>query len=221
MSSIEEKLETIKQNVPKVYAAGHNKGFDIGSLPMYYIKSLNAMFMGVIFEENTELIVKMRACTSLQYAFTNTQNIKRLALTIETPATIPWNMTFSSVKGIESIDLSRCSVKPSALSSGFSNNPLLKSITGNLDFSECTNITNCFYSDTALEEVSFVPQSIKLSIDFYWCAYLSEKSVQSIIDGLADLTGGTTQKVTFHATIINNLTTDQLNSIYAKNWTVE
>lgn len=203
------------------YGEGHTDGFDLGALPMYYIKSLNAMFMGTIFAENTELIVKMLQCNTLNYAFTNTQNIKKLVLTIETPATIPWSMVFSSMKGVEYIDLSKCRVKPTDFTSAFSSNQTLKSIKGNLDLSECTKTTSAFFNDTALEEVSFVPQSIKLSIDFYWCAYLTPATVDSIIEGLADLTGGTAQKVTFHSDIMDNLTPAQMNAMTAKNWLFE
>jgi hypothetical protein len=125
------------------------------------------------------------------------------------------------MKGVEYIDLSKCRVKPTDFTSAFSSNQTLKSIKGNLDLSECTKTTSAFFNDTALEEMSFVPQSIKLSIDFYWCAYLTPATVDSIIDGLADLTGGTAQTVSFHSTVMERMTTEQIDKIIAKNWALK
>ena len=49
---------------------------------------------------------------------------------------------------------------------------------------------------------------------------LTDKSIQSIIDALADLTGKTSAKVTFHPTVKAKLTEEQLATIESKNWTL-
>lgn len=52
------------------------------------------------------------------------------------------------------------------------------------------------------------------------CDKLTDASVQSVIDNLADLTGQTTQTLTFHATVGGKLTDAQKAAITAKNWTL-
>ena len=49
---------------------------------------------------------------------------------------------------------------------------------------------------------------------------LTDESVQNIIDCLADLTGQTTQTLTFHADVKAKLTDEQIASITSKNWTL-
>ncbi|MBR5012284.1 MAG: hypothetical protein IKY12_06965, partial [Clostridia bacterium] len=123
----------------------------------------------------------------------------------------------------------------------------LKRLTLNCDFSKCTIFNYmCQYlialevvdgmpldlsskTDTGslfggynhgIKEVRFVPLTIKCSINFSDDKYLSDETVQSIVDGLADLSGKTTQTVTFHNTVGNKLTDTQKANITAKNWTL-
>lgn len=49
---------------------------------------------------------------------------------------------------------------------------------------------------------------------------LTDKSIQSVIDALADLTGKTSAKLTFHPTVKAKLTEEQLATIESKNWTL-
>lgn len=75
--------------------------------------------------------------------------------------------------------------------------------------------TNCF----ALVDVSF-SGTIGKTISFVHSSLLSDASIQSIIDALADLTGQTAVRVSFHTSVIAKLTETQINAIYAKNWTI-
>ena len=76
---------------------------------------------------------------------------------------------------------------------------------------------NYIYS---LVNVRFVANTIKLSIAFAQSDNLSTETIQSIIDGLADLTGGTAQTLTLHSTVGSKLTDTQKATITAKNWTL-
>ncbi len=90
-----------------------------------------------------------------------------------------------------------------------------------IDFSSATNIGdfhNCALG-SSLREIRVAPFSIKKNIGFSTDKNLSGESVQSIIDGLADLTGQTAQKVQFHTSVLARLTEEQINTIGAKNWT--
>ena len=127
------------------------------------------------------------------------------------------------------------------------NDTVLKRVTFNVDTSKATLAVNMFRGCQALEiidgtplnfssitgtsinflnlctslvDIRFAPNTIKLSIDFSPCQNLSAESIQSIIDGLADLTGGTAQTLTLHATVGAKLTDEQKATITAKNWTL-
>ena len=49
---------------------------------------------------------------------------------------------------------------------------------------------------------------------------LTPETIQSIIDGMADLTGATAQTLTFHKDVGAKLTDAQKATITAKNWTL-
>ena len=89
-----------------------------------------------------------------------------------------------------------------------------------LDTSNGTNFTDMFVLCHALKNISFVAGCIKKSIWFARSDKLTDESIQSIIDGLADLTGQTAQTITFHTTIKNKLTEEQIASATSKNWNI-
>lgn len=76
-------------------------------------------------------------------------------------------------------------------------------------FASCGELTDITFSGTIGRDI-FLGHSSKLST----------ASIQSIIDALADLTGQTAQKVTFHKDVGGRLTQAQKDAISAKNWTL-
>lgn len=78
-----------------------------------------------------------------------------------------------------------------------------------------------FYNCKALEEINFTADSvIKANISFVNSPLLTPASMDSIIGALKDLTGGTAQTLTLHATAGGKLTQEQKAAITAKNWTL-
>lgn len=102
----------------------------------------------------------------------------------------------------------------------YAENKALRVIGGVLNLTNAEYTTSMFYGLDALEEVRFVPGSIRITNGFGQSPLLSDASIQSIIDGLADLTGKTTQTFTFHADVGAKLTEEQKAAITAKNWTL-
>lgn len=97
----------------------------------------------------------------------------------------------------------------------------LEEIVEPLDFSSCTGAGEMFRMCTKLKEVRFVTESIRVNIGYLDdCKELSPASVQSVIDGLADLTGDTAKILTFHADVKAKLTEEQIIQITSKNWTL-
>ena len=82
-----------------------------------------------------------------------------------------------------------------------------------------TRITTPFYHCYELVDIVF-DGAIPLSIAFNHCTKLSDATVQSIVDRLADLTDKTSQTLTVHATVGANMTEAQKATIIAKNWTL-
>ena len=90
---------------------------------------------------------------------------------------------------------------------------------GEMEIPKVTATNTAFNGCSNLERISFAPNCIKVAIGFPSSSKLDDASIQSIIDGLADLTGQASQKVTFHTDVLLKLTDEQVNTIGNKNWT--
>lgn len=86
---------------------------------------------------------------------------------------------------------------------------------------DCSSATSDIYVNAVeLEEVRFAPGGIKRCLRCNASPYLSDASIQSIIDGLADLTGSAAMTLYLHADVGAKLTDAQKSAISAKNWTL-
>ena len=137
------------------------------------------------------------------YGYANTANadnkIKKITLNIDMSETTNFTYAFAYLNALEEI----------------AGNPL--------DLSSCTSqgqVTNVFAYNTALKEVRFVANSISFAMSLKQSPALSGKSTTSIINGLADLTGGTAETLTLHETVGESLTDAQKAIISNKNWTL-
>ena len=139
-------------------------------------------------------------------------NIDRIDFYIANPFTSHNNFLRNTrnLKYVKGINMSNSTAIRFMFSGSF-----IETIEEPLDFSKVNNTQNAFACDN-LTEIRFVPETIKISIDFSRCAKLSAQSIQSIIDGLATVT--TAQTLTLNSTII--LTDAQKSSITAKGWTL-
>lgn len=111
-------------------------------------------------------------------------------------------------------------VKVTRITLGFDGRYSLQTIVGELDFSECepTRQQNPFNGCTSLIEVRFTPESIKQNLAFTQSSQLSDESIQSILDGLANVTE--TRTLTLHSEVYAKLTEEQKQSATDKGWTI-
>lgn len=111
-------------------------------------------------------------------------------------------------------------VKVTRIILGFNGRYSLQTIVGELDFSECepNQQQNAFNGCTSLIEVRFTPESIKQNLAFTQSSQLSDESIQSILDGLANVTG--TRTLTLHSEVYAKLTEEQKQSATDKGWTI-
>lgn len=92
----------------------------------------------------------------------------------------------------------------------------LVTINGVLDFSACTNASQCFNNCTALETVRFVENTIGLALDFSSCKALTHDSLLSILNGLK--TVDTQLTLTLGDTNLAKLTDEEKAIATNKNW---
>ena len=195
-----------------------------GDNPLRYANN-PPKFMGVTFPEDYELVLNIPfdfndnvptlSCLDMFRATKGCKKIKFIGNEKGFPFSIRY--MFFQNNGTEIFDISEFKFVPNDVTGGFQQTSL-KSIIGKIDSTYYT--TGSFGFSTSLVDVGFVPNTIKYSISFGSCLNLSADSIQSIIDGLADLTGGTAQTLTFHATVKGKLTDQQIATITGKNWSL-
>ena len=224
-------ITQLKQDFDDVYAAGKAAGGGSGEDYLQYAKAVQFNSLNDFGKAEVEL--NLNKCTSLlKLCFVNTiENTNNTVehITINIPKETATTITNAS-------DMLGCtySCRDTVLKKVTFNFPTnsiqnfnnvfgcltaVEEIDGiPLDFSSATKMANPFNYNNALKEVRFVEKTIPISISFTSCANLSADTIQRIIDGLADLTGGTAQTLTLPATVGGKLTDEQKAPITAKNW---
>ena len=139
--------------------------------------------------EEINYYINSSACKDWSNALINTFNLKRI-VGVDTSLTTTIAYMFQQ-SGIEEID------EP-------------------FNLTNVTNANACFYLCRSLKEIRFVPETIKISIQFGSSSLLSNESKQSIFDGLA--TVSTAQTLTLAANL--KILQSQVDSANAKGWTV-
>lgn len=224
-----EKISEISGGGSGDYEQGYEDGYNKGNV-LYYASTLSNMFAGVVFPENYECVIKVKASTlstnPFVNIFNNATNLKSIKMISETRDVVinveRFNaVLYNSTKTLELVDFTEFNKKFSSLFNMFYNQTKLKTILGAMNLSSCTNTTNAFSSCSALEDIEFEKGTIKISISFAKCSLLTNASIQSIIDGLADLTGAATQTLTVHSTVYQKIVDNGWDvEITAKNWTL-
>ena len=189
--------------------------------PFYYASRLDNVLGGVDFPENYEAVIKLKKAPKIcNYLFNNSANLKTAKMISEDQTnTVEFAYAFrisSNVPTLELVDLSKFNKKFSTLQHAFSGQTKLKSILGTFDLSECTNNNNAFVNCNALEDIEFVPNTIKTNIYFTYSDKLTDKSIQSIFDGLATVETAQTLTLPTNLKILQS----QVDSANVKGWTV-
>ena len=206
-------IRELKTQIENVNALGRqnlvNKGVEIPEIATTYeIMSKIAEISGGASEGNYK-----EAFNALHNAsFMSAVNLERIDFYIANPFTTH-NGFFrgtSKLKYVKGINMSN-STNMGLMFSGSG----IETIEEPLDISQVTATSNAFACDN-LREIRFVPETIKMTLDFSRCSKLSAQSIQSIIDGLATVT--TAQTLTLNKAI--TLTDAQKASITTKGWTL-
>lgn len=214
------RIDTYAKKIGEISSGDYEQGYEDGSLPLTQINSLNTVFSNSVFPENYDIVLHLKKVVGMQYCFAKS-NVRSITLTSEQENSTMITHGFRDCPNLQILDMKDYKATIMDMQYGFYYSSNLKSIYGALDISGCTTTNSAFSKCTSLEDISFVPSTIKVSISFSSSPLLSNESIQSIIDGLADLTGQTTQTVHWHSTVLGKITNEQLAQITAKNWLMQ
>ena len=204
------------------YAEGYAEGRDIWN----YVRSISGAFQNNTFPAETNFVLNVPNLSlsnnegNLNYIFRSTTGLESITLkcTIRGVA-MHAHGAFSRCSDLKFLDLSEFNTTFATSTDVFYSCSKLEEIRGEIE-NTTTNWTLWFASCVKLREVRFKANSIKGAFTIAQSPLLSAESVQSIVDGLADMTGGTSYKLTLHADVKAKLTEEQLATIAAKNWTM-
>lgn len=229
--SIAEKLQTIAENQQRVYNKGYQDGKDYTPTDyMDYASSITFSNLNLFAEPVIEINLEyVNTFFNLFRAYARNVTVEHIIVNCKNQITNMQN--FYNATNIymddtlKKITLNVDTSKATSFMNAFFYNRALEIIDGKpIDCSACTSATafnSAFSYDSALTEIRFVKNSIKVNISFGSSSLLSLESIQSIIDGLADLTGQTAQTLTVHSVVYQKIIDNGWDAlITAKNWTL-
>lgn len=188
-----------------------------------YVTNLNGMYQNFKFPTGYEIILDIPRSDYLVDLFHNATGVKKITIKgniNEQPLNV--NNAFWFCTDVEIIDISDLSFTISYANNLFSNAHNLREIIGYIDLRYIRSANYAFEACNSLVEVRFLPNNIPGSLSFVNSNKLSQESIQSIIDGLIDLSNaGYQQNITFSGIIASNLTAEQILQITNKNWVIQ
>ena len=202
------------------YNRGYGEGYADGQEIFMHIYSLNSAFEQVTFPENYKLVLNVPNCLTFNRVAIMAKNLKEVKIISDNEsAKVSFMQAFYYNTFITTLDLTEFKPLINSCQLFLTGTGRLTEVKGELDLSISTN--NVGFSEMhELVEIRFKPSSIYYSINPKSSPKLSDTSIQSIIDGLADLTGGTAQTLSLHSTVLAKLTTEQFTQMENKNWNV-
>ena len=220
---ISDKVLRMRQDLGEVFEAGYAKGVDESGGAIYYATSLRSTFAMAVIPSGYEMTVKTRKAPSDMYqAFAYVTGIKSVKLLAEEQgAAVSMAQTFRECSSLEVVDLTGYSRKIQRAEYLFFNSNKLRSVLGALDLSECTENSWLDYAFFAsvLQDVEFVPGTIKVNIRLN-SSFLTDTSINSIINGLANVKSIGIGRVLTLNGVGGKLTDAQRLSATMKGWTI-
>ena len=185
--SVETKLLEIANNVDKVYKAGFNMGnIKAQKNPLRYATDFNFFWSKVAFPKDFDMLLEIENPEVLSSAFIQTSGLKSAKIICKNPSSANLQALFRESSDLETVDFTEFSITPTGIAYLFYSDSKLKSLLGALDLSKCTNALSAFTNTQALENIEFVPQTIKIGLTFNESKLLTKESLLSILHGLYD-----------------------------------
>jgi hypothetical protein len=213
-----ERVTRAKTDIDEVYEAGLSQAWS-------YVTGLNSVFNAAKFPTGFEITMNLQSFEKdLTYAFYNSTGLRKVTMIGNYPGGLTCTYVFRDCE-VEEIDLANFVgsdgyIHPVGFKGAFQNARKLRIIHGVFDMEDLGDITSSLSATSGLEEIRLKPNTLSKPLSFASCGKLSDASIQSIIVGLADLTGQTSQTISFHTNVISRLTDAQALAITSKNWTI-
>lgn len=212
-----EGMVLFKNNISLRYINIDTSSFNLGSL------FLNCFNLRRINKDN---VVDCSNSTTFSNIFSNCYMLNDVSfINIDEDKSQNWTRAFRIDVSVEYFNLKNISFSPKLIGTSFQlmfyNQQFLENITGEIDFtkiSSAMNIDLMFYACNNLKEVRFTKESLKYNLKMAQSGSLSLESLQSIIDGLGNVT--TTSTLSLNSTAYNKLTEEQKQSATDKGWTI-
>ena len=204
---------------------GYDQGFEDGKnsvIPLErYATTIRFASMDIFGE--TDVVLNLDSAIALNNLFYQAQNNTVEHLTINCPNLVTSMQQFHqwSDKTLRKLTLNVDTQKVTSYLNALGGCSALEIIDGTpLNFSSVGSsglgsiVTNCL----SLQEFRVVKNSIYRAFSVAHCSLLSDETIQSIIDGLADLTGQTALTIDWHSDIVLKLSDEQWTQLISKNW---
>lgn len=212
-----EGMVLFKNNISLRYINIDTSSFNLGSL------FLNCFNLRRINKDN---VVDCSNSTTFSNIFSNCYMLGDVSfINIDEDKSQSWTRAFRIDTSIEYFNLKNISFSPKLIGTSFQymfyNQQFLENINGEIDFTKISVTTGTglmFYACNNLKEVRFTKESLKYNLQMAQSGSLSLESLQSIIDGLGNVT--TTSTLSLNSTAYNKLTEEQKQSATDKGWTI-
>lgn len=189
--------------------------------------NLNSLFRNCfnLRRINKDNVVDCSNSTTLSNIFRNCCMLEDVSfINIDEDKIQSWDFAFRIDVSVEYINLKNISFSPKLIGISFRymfyDQQHLENINGEIDFTKISamGMDLMFYSCNNLKEVRFTKESLKYDLKMDQSKSLSLESLQSIIDGLGNVT--TTRTLSLNSTAYNKLTEEQKQSATDKGWTI-
>lgn len=175
---------------------------------------------------NKDNVVDCSNNTNFSNIFRNCYMLEDVSfINIDEDKSQSWTRAFRIDPYVDYFNLKNISFSPKLIGTSFQfifyNQQFLENITGEIDFTKINATTGTelmFYACNNLKEVRFTKESLKYNLQMNQSGSLSLESLQSIIDGLGNVT--TTRTLSLNSTAYNKLTEEQKQSATDKGWTI-
>lgn len=209
------------QNLQTIISSLENKAAG-GDTALLYASKLSKLYFDAVFPDGYELTVTAtRPSTDISELCRHTSGLRKLTLDIPTEEVYNANSFVYQSTSIEEVVLPD-GIKFSTMNYFATNVKTLKRVLGRVDMTNVTNVTspNIYNGCTVLEEVYFMPSTIKMDLNISHTVALIDDSVQSIVDGYADMTGQTSPILRVNLSVGEKMTDAQKAALTAKNVTL-
>ena len=189
--------------------------------PLQYVSSVEGLYYGAMLPEGAELVVYLPEHHNLSDMFRECKELKKVKL-IGNEILFPVSLdnTFNQCQNLEEVDFTEYALLIQQMSACFNMCKSLVRILGEFDLTGYLNQSLVFLQLNKLQEIRLKKGSASVNLTLAQSPMLSEKSVESIVEGLATLEPEQARNLKLNSAVVAKITDQQRSTIYSKGWTL-